>query len=377
MKILTVDDSRTIRILVRRHLQAMGAQVLEACDGQQGLEAAIQEKPDLIILDVTMPIMDGLEALKAIRANPETESIPVLMLTAESRKEMVLSLIELGISDYIVKPFNGEQLTEKVTAILYDEEEGEGEEEGSKEEKTPSILIVDDKQNVLQAAQGFLQGDNRVQVTPNPLDAVELADRCRADIVFLDLVIPGHNVFEIFSMMRAAPGLKNTRFVAMAIRTMQEEASRARRAGFHDILIKPFSEKTILNAVRANLAGNQNLLSYESGFASFRFPPFSEHAMTAGSFAQQVLRKAKEAIHEIADSGYDRLLLDLAEIEQPDMSYVSCIKSIQEATQDLGLEMRVLAPNNGLARLLRQFDETRTAAVYSSMEEAVAAFESA
>ncbi len=118
MKVLTVDDSRTIRLLVKRYLEPLGLEIIEAADGKLGVEAAERDRPDLIILDVTMPIMDGQQALEQLRLSPTTKNIPVLMLTAESRKDLVVQLIQLGISDYVVKPFDRDMLVAKVSSVL-------------------------------------------------------------------------------------------------------------------------------------------------------------------------------------------------------------------------------------------------------------------
>ncbi|HSR67176.1 MAG TPA: response regulator [Acidobacteriota bacterium] len=375
MKVLTVDDSRTIRLLVKRYLQPLDLDVIEAADGQQGFETAKRERPDLIILDVTMPIMDGQECLRQIRSDPQTEKIPVLMLTAESRREMVVSLIQMGISDYIVKPFNQELLMEKVSTALglSDEEDDEGQGQPEEDGK-PKVLVLDDKENVLEAARRYLSDDATVITSSQPYEAVELAGKYVPQVLLLDLVIPGQNVFEIFSMMRADEGLKKSRFVAMAIRTMRDEMGRARRAGFHDMLIKPFDERSIRTCVKANLAGSQELLTYEGDYAAFHFPPLSEHSISAAAFAQQALRKAEEAMQDIADSGYERLLLDMSEATQTDMSVVSCVSSIQKSAGDLGIRLSIMVPDPSLARMLRQFSETSSTPVFSTMEEAVQGF---
>lgn len=379
MKILTVDDSRTIRLLVKRYLEPLGVNIVEACDGQQGVDVAKAERPDLIILDVTMPIKDGQQALQEIRQDPAMASTPVLMLTAESRKDLVLSLIQLGINDYIVKPFNQDVLVEKVKAILFADGNGDSpaaaeEESSSGESEIPKVLVLDDKPNVLDAAKKFLAEQCTVIASAEPYEAVELASKHSPEALILDLVIPGHNVFEIFSMMRADERLQKSRFVAMAIRTMRDEMARARRAGFHDMLIKPFDEKSINRVVKANLAGSKNLLVYEEDYAAFHFPPLSENSLSASAFAQQALRKAEQAMNDIADSGYERLLLDMSEATHSDMSVVSCVSSIQKAAENLGIQLSIMVPDPSLARMLRQFSETSKTPVYSNLEEAVAAF---
>ncbi len=117
-KILSVDDSRTIRMIVGRTFKPYDCQICEAGNGEEGLAAAAREKPDLIILDVTMPVMDGVTMLGKLKENPELKTIPVLMLTAESGRENVLQIAKLGVRDYLVKPFKEEQLIEKAGRIV-------------------------------------------------------------------------------------------------------------------------------------------------------------------------------------------------------------------------------------------------------------------
>jgi two-component system cell cycle response regulator len=113
IKILSVDDSRTIRLIVGKAFRPYNVAILEAANGEEGLAVAAREKPDLIILDVTMPVMDGVTMLTKLKENPELKPIPVIMLTAESGRENVLQIAKLGVRDYLVKPFKEEQLLEK------------------------------------------------------------------------------------------------------------------------------------------------------------------------------------------------------------------------------------------------------------------------
>lgn len=117
-KILSVDDSRTIRLIVGRALKPYDCQLCEASNGEEGLATAAREKPDLIILDVTMPVMDGVTMLTKLKEDPELKAIPVVMLTAESGRENVLHIAKLGVRDYLVKPFKEAELIEKVSRIV-------------------------------------------------------------------------------------------------------------------------------------------------------------------------------------------------------------------------------------------------------------------
>ena len=90
----------------------------EASNGEEGLAAAAREMPDLILLDVTMPVMDGVTMLTKLKEDAALKAIPVIMLTAESGRDNVLHIARLGVRDYLVKPFKEEQLLEKVGRTL-------------------------------------------------------------------------------------------------------------------------------------------------------------------------------------------------------------------------------------------------------------------
>ena len=113
-KILSVDDSRTIRLIVGRALRPYDCVLCEAANGEEGLATAAREKPNLILLDVTMPVMDGVTMLTKLKEDPELKAIPVIMLTAESGRDNVIHIARLGVRDYLVKPFKEEQLIEKI-----------------------------------------------------------------------------------------------------------------------------------------------------------------------------------------------------------------------------------------------------------------------
>ncbi len=117
-KILTVDDSKTIRMIVKKAFKPYNCELFEGENGVEGLAIAAKEMPDLIILDITMPVMTGIEMLGKLKAESDLKEIPVIMLTAESGKENVMQIVKMGVKDYIVKPFKGEQLIERAKNIL-------------------------------------------------------------------------------------------------------------------------------------------------------------------------------------------------------------------------------------------------------------------
>jgi len=117
-QILVIEDDFDILNLVDWHLRSEGFSVRTAQDGVKGLEAATEHLPDLMILDLMLPGMDGLEVCKALKRNPKTDKIPVVMLTAKGEEVDRIVGLELGADDYIVKPFSPRELILRVRAIL-------------------------------------------------------------------------------------------------------------------------------------------------------------------------------------------------------------------------------------------------------------------
>ena len=116
-KILVCDDERHIVRLIQVNLERQGYTVTTAFDGKEGLEKIRAEKPDLVVLDVMMPYMDGFEVLKTIRREPETENLPVIMLTAKAQDKDVFEGYHYGADMYLTKPFNPMELVTFVKRI--------------------------------------------------------------------------------------------------------------------------------------------------------------------------------------------------------------------------------------------------------------------
>jgi len=118
MKILLVDDSSTMRRIQKNTLASLGfTDVDEAEDGQDAVSKVGKTAYELVLMDWNMPNMTGIEALKAIRANPATAKVPVIMVTSESEKTRILEAIQAGATNYIVKPFTPDVLKEKLDAL--------------------------------------------------------------------------------------------------------------------------------------------------------------------------------------------------------------------------------------------------------------------
>lgn len=119
-KILIAEDERDIRDLITFTLRFAGYEVIPTANGEEAYLTALQldEKPDLILLDVRMPRMTGYEACQQLKAEESTKGIPVVFLSAKGQESEVITGLEAGAEEYILKPFAPDQLTERIRAIL-------------------------------------------------------------------------------------------------------------------------------------------------------------------------------------------------------------------------------------------------------------------
>jgi CheY-like chemotaxis protein len=116
--ILSVEDTAGIRRLIRMTLEYMGFQVMEAADGEEGLQMAREHRPDLVLMDVRMPGVSGLTACEVMRSDPLLQAIPVVMLSSASAQADIQAGMDSGAKAYLVKPFQPVELIELVTRLI-------------------------------------------------------------------------------------------------------------------------------------------------------------------------------------------------------------------------------------------------------------------
>ena len=117
-KVLVVDDEENIRMLVKFNLEKAGYEVLEASDGNKAIETAVNSTPDIVILDLMLPGIDGLEVCRNLKRHPRTAALPIIMLTAKSDEIDRVIGLELGADDYMTKPFSQSELVARIKAVL-------------------------------------------------------------------------------------------------------------------------------------------------------------------------------------------------------------------------------------------------------------------
>jgi two-component system phosphate regulon response regulator PhoB len=147
-RILVVEDEEDILELIRYNLAREGYRVSSATSGEDGLRAAMRDKPDLVVLDIMLPGIDGIEVCRRLKADPQTRYIPVVMVTAKGDEADVVTGLELGADDYLTKPFSPKVLIARLRAVIRRREQ-----EGVKDAKEPiqrgDILIHPGRREVL------------------------------------------------------------------------------------------------------------------------------------------------------------------------------------------------------------------------------------
>jgi len=118
MKVLVVDDEIFISRMIKITLEAKDYEVIVAKDGTEGLDKALKEKPDVILLDIMMPVYDGFYILGKLKEKDETMAIPVIMLTSMARPQDITRAMELGSAGYVMKPFEYEDLIDSIEKVI-------------------------------------------------------------------------------------------------------------------------------------------------------------------------------------------------------------------------------------------------------------------
>jgi len=159
--ILVVDDKANMRTLVREYLTAEGFRVTTASDGRQALFAARQEKPDLILLDIMMPEMDGYDFIRLYRKEKNT---PIILLTAKLEESDKVLGLELGADDYVTKPFGMRELTARVRAVL----------RRAGQEDLPSEVVRAADLTLDRGRRSVTVGERSVSLTPSEFDLLAI-----------------------------------------------------------------------------------------------------------------------------------------------------------------------------------------------------------
>jgi CheY-like chemotaxis protein len=215
--VLVIEDDEATRDQLRDHLVRAGYDVALAADGVQGLEKAGQLRPFAITLDVFMPGMDGWEVLHRLKSSPDTEDIPVIVVTISDDRA---TGVALGASGYVTKPVNRRALVSELDKI-------------AATRKTRRVLVVDDDPAALELLAAVVADTGRaVQTASGGLQALSLArSEFPPDVVLLDLIMPDMDGFVVLDRLRSLPETRNIPVIIITAKELTgEERSRLSRA---------------------------------------------------------------------------------------------------------------------------------------------------
>lgn len=247
VKILIVEDSKLIRSILEKFLNNFEVELIIAKDGLEGINTYKENKPDIVLMDIDMPIMNGVEATKAIIEYDSQARI--CMLSAQKEKKNIQTSIMAGAKGYLIKPFVQDKVRDTLERMLgqrFAEKEIDGVSPfGGNIHDTVKIMIAEDNEFIQSIYKKFLtKYDVHLEFVETGDDALELYQSYRPDIVFMDINMPGINGIEATQLIRQKdPAAK------VCIVTSQNDIGsmdQAQMAGAIDYLTKPFEEKSLV-----------------------------------------------------------------------------------------------------------------------------------
>jgi two-component system, cell cycle response regulator len=383
-KVLTIDDSKTVRMIIAKHLAPFGVQILEAENGEQGVARAREGNPNLIFLDYNMPVMDGYHTLIELKSDPALKQIPVIMLTTETVQDTVLKLIKLGLKDFIAKPFARELLLQKANSILSLYQGDEVPAAPSPAVAAPAeavppgktvILAVDDKESILKLLKDYL-GDPCYMLGANAGSTAEMAmKRNHFDYLFLDLSMPDTNWLDIYN---SYVSIKKTiaspkKVVAMTLRTAREDIAKAAGLGIREVLYKPFTREDVARAierVKSHDSGKGDVYLEQSGDLRIlrcpndRNPKFRAFA---GALNSDILKE----LDDMAEEGLTKLVIDLGDGFLSDIITAQKLIDLIDHAGKLSISIRLVAESLQAREAIKQFAETASLPADISLETAL------
>lgn len=373
-RILTIDDSSTIRSIITKQMSDLGFEVDHAENGQHGLAKLEGAAVDLILLDVTMPVMDGPTMLAALRERGNRT--PVIMLTSESKRSIVAGAIKLGIEDYILKPFKPDELRSKVMKVLRLEASapiarpsspaiGAAPVASAANRPLVDILLVDDMDNVHKKLRGMLPAHVSMTGCTTAREAVQACQDHHYRAVVIDLVIPDVNSAALMSQLR---GLQpQAVMVALALRSAGDGTGDVKSQGFKDLMFKPFEAAAVDDFLARHMDISDDVLSIEGNV--LQCVAFAGKEDKVDRYFSRLRTLCHESLVKLASACYDDTIFDLSAIPLHHDRLVRLLMESDKEARKLGISLRLVGPPE-VKRLLGAVTEIATLPFYATRAEA-------
>ena len=366
-KILTVDDSKTVRVIVKNALKPYDCEILEASNGVEGLAVAGKELPNLILLDVTMPVMDGIEMLTKLKSDAQLKSIPVLMLTAEGGREQVIKIAKIGVRDYVVKPFKEDVLIEKAGRIIELKPLADGTVRAKSITDPAMILVVDDKPAIIEQIKlGLRHTPWTVHGVATSGEAIDCCTLSPPDMIIISLSLPEESAFSLFRVIRSTVKTKFTPVFGLVVKTEVSAQQQAQTAGFSTVITKPIDivDLEARMAKAMNLDTSQRYFTVDDSVLTMTIPDNCSAAVLV-----EVGAYVKPRFSEAVDSGFSRAIIDLRALKGLHMGIIKLLVQTMQICRDLGITYALLG-NSHVANDCKGFEDTRSWQFLESLEEA-------
>ncbi len=366
-KVLTVDDSKTVRIIVRKAFKPYDCEILEAGNGVEGLAVAAKETPDLVLLDVTMPVMDGVEMLTKLKADPALKGIPVIMLTAEGGRDNVLKIAKIGVRDYLVKPFKEEVLIEKCGRVIDLKPIAEAPAKVKSISDPADILIVEDKPAIIQQIQeGLRHTPWRFKGVSTQAEALGQLSLTPPDLILVSLSLAEEAAFSFFRHVRTSVKTKYTPVFALVVKTETAQQQQAQTVGFSAIITKPIdiAELEAKIAKAMNLDTSQRYYATEGEVLVMRLPENCAPAVLA-----EVAGHLKPKFAEAVDAGFNKVVIDVHQIKTLHMGIIKLLFQAMQTCRELAIQF-ALVGNPQIVSECKGFEDTRGWTFFDSIDDA-------
>lgn len=254
-KILIVDDSKAVRHVLQENLTAAGFDITEAENGQQGLDIAAQQPFDLIITDVDMPVMDGIEMASFLKADLATSKIPIIVLSANDEDDLVEEGFRVGVDAYLAK---GDDIKDNVLAIQNLLK--------TRQLLTGSrILVVDDSQSIRAFLMAGLIGEGfKVEAASNGEEALVKLGTFKPDLIISDLMMPEMDGAELCKTLKQSEGYNTIPIIMMSNINDKPVMRRLMREGASSFLIKPFTINQLTIHIEEMFSTNYRVMRDET-----------------------------------------------------------------------------------------------------------------
>jgi CheY-like chemotaxis protein len=346
-RVLVIDDDLKVLFLVKKILGSSGITVLEAHNGAEGLSLAFKQAPDLILCDMMMPVMDGMQFLREWAANEAISHIPVIMVTAASEKNRIIEAIKLGATDYVVKPFDPLGLRSKVSKVLERltarQHAPQGVAAAIPRREQPLVIVASEADEVRRRVIETLRGTYEVVEVEDGAECLHKTAARRPDVVLLSRQMPLIPSDKVAKNIKGADETRATRLVLLATPEEIEALDEAFRALLASTVKLPV-EPEALRAAVDGLLDRVGFFVFDRGDLVFlRFLP-GGLAAAAGDLDAFAARVRSELLRTF-DPERQRLVVDLRFIAANEAAHVEPAKHLLDQAGLAGIKVRFRSPD--------------------------------